>query len=244
MKPWIFIEKSDTVGPTSNNKIDAMNHSSVSAAQKKMASPLLKRSFDILFSLLVILTLSPLFLLLALLIKFDSKGPIFYLAKRLGKDRKIITVYKFRTMYIDADIRLKKLIENHPEMKKEWEVFQKLKKDPRCTPIGKFLRRVSLDELPQFFNVLEGSLSVVGPRPHMIEELDENPSGLFRKYADTILSVKPGITGIWQTSGRNHLSYEERIELDCAYVGKQSFFFDLFLILKTIPCVLFSKGAF
>ncbi|CCB88815.1 sugar transferase [Simkania negevensis] len=244
MKPWIFIEKSDTVGPTSNNIIDAMNHTSISAAQKKSASPLLKRAFDVLFSLLVVVTLSPLFLLLALLIKLDSKGPVLYLAKRLGKDRKIITVYKFRTMYLDADIRLKKLIENSPEMKKEWEIFQKLKKDPRCTPIGKFLRRVSLDELPQFFNVLEGSLSVVGPRPHMIEELDENPDGLFRKYADTILSVKPGITGIWQTSGRNHLSYEARIELDSAYVGKQSFFFDLFLILKTIPCVLFSKGAF
>jgi len=225
-------------------KIDAMNHSSVTATQKKSASPQLKRAFDIFFSLLVILILSPVFLLIALIIKIDSKGPVLYFAKRLGKDRKIVTVYKFRTMYIDADTRLKKLFENHPEMKKEWDVFQKLKKDPRCTPIGKFLRRVSLDELPQFFNVLEGSLSVVGPRPHMIEELDENSDGLLRKYADTILSVKPGITGIWQTSGRNHLSYEERIELDRSYVEKQSFFFDLFLILKTIPCVLFSKGAF
>lgn len=221
-----------------------MNHSSVSATQKKSASPQLKRAFDILFSLLIIIILSPIFLLIALIIKLDSKGPVLYFAKRLGKDRKIVTVYKFRTMYIDADVRLKKLIESHPEMKKEWDVFQKLKKDPRCTPIGKFLRRVSLDELPQFFNVLEGSLSVVGPRPHMIEELDENSDGLLSKYADTILSVKPGITGIWQTSGRSHLSYEERIELDRSYVEKQSFFFDLFLILKTIPCVLFSKGAF
>lgn len=204
----------------------------------------MKRAFDLLFSLFFILFFSPLYLLIALLIKLDSKGPTFYVTKRLGKNKEHITVCKFRTMYVDAEERLNELLKKHPEMKKEWEVFQKLKEDPRCTLIGKFLRRTSLDELPQFFNALKGSISIVGPRPHFIFELEEKQNSPLRKHADKILSVKPGITGLWQTSGRSNLSYDDRVELDCLYVDKQAFFFDLFLVLKTVPSVLFSKGAF
>ena len=206
--------------------------------------PFMKRFFDLFFSLLFVLFLSPIYLLIALLIKLDSKGPIFYVTKRLGRNKKYITVCKFRTMYTDAEKRLHELLKKNPEMNEEWEIYQKLKCDPRCTPVGKFLRRTSLDEFPQFFNVLKGDLSVVGPRPHFIFELEENANSPLHKYADKILSVKPGITGLWQTSGRSHLSYDDRVELDCLYVDKQAFFFDLFLILKTIPSVLFSKGAF
>jgi len=221
-----------------------MNSSSVSTPSKSLSSLKIKRVFDFLFSLIFVLVLSPVYLMIALLIKLDSKGPIFYVTKRLGKDKKHIKIYKFRTMYMDAEKRLQDILENNSEMRKEWEVFQKLRNDPRCTPIGKFLRRTSLDELPQFFNVLEGALSVVGPRPHFIFELEENDNSPLQKHAEKILSVKPGITGLWQTSGRNHLSYDERVQLDCQYVEKQAFFFDLMLIVKTIPSVLFSKGAF
>lgn len=204
----------------------------------------IKRLFDILFSCLFIFLLSPVYLSVALLIKLGSKEPIFYITKRLGKDKKHITIFKFRTMYVDADQKLRDLLKNNPKMKEEWEIYQKIKCDPRCTPIGKFLRKTSLDEFPQFFNVLKGDLSIVGPRPHFIFELEENKSSALQKYADKILSTKPGITGLWQTSGRNHLSYDDRVALDCLYIDKQTFLFDLYLILKTIPSVLFSKGAF
>lgn len=224
--------------------MDRSSASTLPSYAPKVFFPRFKRLFDIVFSLSFILILSPIYLLIALLIKLSSKGPIFYVTKRLGKNKKHITVYKFRTMYLDADARLKDLLKKNPKMREEWEVYQKLKSDPRCTPVGKFLRRTSLDEFPQFFNVLKGDLSVVGPRPHFIFELEENKASPLHRYADKILSVKPGITGLWQTSGRSCLAYDDRVELDCLYVDKQAFLFDLYLILKTIPSVLFSKGAF
>lgn len=205
--------------------------------------PFLKRLFDLFFSLTFILVFSPLYLLLALLIKWNSRGPILYVGKRLGKGGKYISIFKFRTMYIDAEKRLKKMLDNNPKMKEEWEIYQKLQEDPRCTRIGKFLRRTSLDEFPQFFNVLLGDLSVVGPRPHYIEELEEKTHSPLKKYAHLVLAVKPGITGLWQISGRSHLSYEDRVELDSLYFKKQSFFYDLKVVLKTIPLVLISRGA-
>lgn len=206
--------------------------------------PFFKRLFDLAFSLCFIIFLSPLYLLIALLIKLDSKGPIFYVGNRLGRGGKYIKVFKFRTMYVDAEKRLDEMLKADPKVREEWEVFQKLQEDPRCTPIGRFLRRTSLDEFPQFFNVLKGDLSVVGPRPHFIFELEENDNSPLKKYAHLVLAVKPGITGLWQVSGRSRLSYEDRVELDSLYMKKQSFFYDLFVILKTIPIVLFSKGAF
>lgn len=205
--------------------------------------PFLKRLFDVLFSLSFILAFSPIYFLLALLIKCDSRGPILYVGKRLGKGGGYINIFKFRTMYIDAEERLKEMLENNPKMKEEWQVFQKLHDDPRCTRVGKFLRRTSLDEFPQFLNVLLGDLSVVGPRPHYIEELEEKDNSPLKKYAHLVLAVKPGITGLWQISGRSHLSYEDRVELDSLYYKKQSFFYDLKVVLKTIPLVLISRGA-
>lgn len=205
--------------------------------------PFFKRVFDVFFSLTFILVFSPVYLFLALLIKLNSKGPVFYVGKRLGKRGKYIEIFKFRTMYIDAEDRLEEMLKNNSQMKEEWEVFQKLQKDPRCTVVGKFLRRTSLDEFPQFFNVLSGDLSVVGPRPHYIEELEEKEKSPLRKYAHLVLAVKPGITGLWQISGRSHLSYEDRVELDSLYYKKQSFFYDMKVVLKTIPLVLISRGA-
>lgn len=211
--------------------------------KKHSAYPFFKRFFDVMFSLAFITIFSPIYIILSLLVKLDSRGPIFYVGKRLGKNGSYITIYKFRTMYVDAEERLEEMLKNNPEMEEEWNVYQKLQDDPRCTTVGKFLRKTSLDEFPQFFNVLKGELSVVGPRPHYIYELEGKEESPLKKYAHFVLSVKPGITGLWQISGRSHLSYEDRVELDSLYYKKQSFFFDLYVVLKTIPMVLASRGA-
>jgi exopolysaccharide production protein ExoY len=200
----------------------------------------LKRLFDIAFSLIVIITNLPLFVIISLIILITSPGPIFFIQKRVGRGGKIILCYKFRTMVINAESKLKDILEKDFEKAKEYQKFRKLKDDPRIFSFGRFLRKFSLDEMPQFFNVLFGDLSVVGPRPAFFEEVKE----FYGKRAAKILSVRPGITGIWQTSGRNYLSFLDRVRLDEIYVDNQSFRKDLHLILKTIPMLFSSKGAF
>ena len=210
---------------------------------KKRGFLVCKRLFDIAFSSCFILCFFPLYLLLAIVVKTTSKGPIFYVGKRLGKERKHIKIYKFRSMFVDAEKQLNTLIKTNPKIKKEWEVYQKIRSDPRCTWIGNIMRKASLDELPQFFSVLKGDLSVVGPRPHYISELEKPETSPLKQYASQIFTVKPGITSIWQISGRSSLSYEERVKLDCKYVAKQSLIYDLYLIIRTIPSVFLSNGA-
>lgn len=200
---------------------------------------MVKRFFDIAFSSCVLLLGAPLYLFVALAIKLSSEGPLFFADVRIGQNGEPFRCLKFRTMYADAPEKLHALLETNPSLKQEWTCYQKLKIDPRVTPIGAFLRKSSLDELPQFINVLFGSMSVVGPRPVTAKEIAER----FDNKAHKILSVKPGITGLWQTSGRSNLSYDERIRLEEAYVDQQSFWFDLTLVLKTIPAMLFSRGA-
>jgi len=199
-----------------------------------------KRIFDILFSLGAILFFLPLGLIIAMLIKLSSAGPIFYSSKRVGKDGQPIYCWKFRTMYQDSDKKLLELLNENPELKQEWDTYYKLKDDPRVSGIGKILRKTSLDELPQFWNVLGGSLSVVGPRPVTEEEIQK----YFGEKASKILSVRPGLTGIWQTSGRSLLTFEERIRLEESYIEMQSLIFDLKIICKTIPMIFISRGAF
>ncbi len=199
-----------------------------------------KRFFDIIFSSLAILFFLPLCLVIAILIRASSPGPIFYASKRVGKNGCLIFCWKFRTMCINAEQELKSLLEKNSALKQEWETFFKLKNDPRVSAIGKFLRKTSLDELPQFWNVLKGDLSVVGPRPVTQEEVEK----YYGKRATKILSVRPGLTGIWQTSGRNLLTFEERTNLEESYVDRQSLGLDLRIIIKTIPMIFFAKGAF
>ncbi len=200
----------------------------------------LKRAFDIGFSFFILLFASPLFLFLILLVKIFSKGPIFYGSVRVGLHGKKIICYKLRTMVQNADLLLEDLLKKDAKLKAEWEKNYKLKQDPRITKIGSLLRRTSLDELPQFWNVLKGDLSVVGPRPISFAEVD-----LFlHNQGGKIFSLRPGLTGLWQTSGRSNLSYNKRIELEKKYLEKQSFTYDLLLILKTIPLMIFPKGAF
>ena len=198
-----------------------------------------KRLFDIIFSFLALTLGLPLFVCLALLIRMGSRGPIVYSHQRVGRAGKIFPCYKFRTMWPDAAERLAELLAARPDLRIEWEESHKLKNDPRVTPLGAFLRKTSLDELPQFWNVLLGHLSVVGPRPLVRQEVEER----LGEHAHTILAVRPGLTGLWQTSGRSSLSYAERIQLDLAYVETRSFWSDLLLIAKTIPVMLFTRGA-
>lgn len=199
-----------------------------------------KRIFDLVFSLLVLTLGFPLYLLIALGIKCTSKGKVFYSQIRIGRGGKAFRCYKFRTMYADADDRLNTILESDPVKRAEWITNRKLKQDPRITPIGRFLRKTSLDEIPQFFNVLMGNLSIVGPRPVVQEEIDQ----FFGVKAYKILSIRPGLTGIWQVSGRNNTTYTHRVHLDETYVDSQTFWLDLKLIAKTIPCMIFARGAY
>lgn len=188
----------------------------------------------------VLALLSPIFFLIAVLIWLTSRGNPFFGHERIGRGGKPFVCYKFRTMYPDAPSRLQNLLNCRKDLKEEWEKTHKLKDDPRVTPLGKVLRKMSLDEFPQFWNVLKGDLSVVGPRPVVEMELQKH----FGPKAPLIISVRPGVTGLWQVSGRNDTSYAERILLDETYIKTQSFILDLKLILKTVPAVFFSKGAY
>lgn len=198
-----------------------------------------KRLFDIVFSLAVFVLFSPLFLFIACVIRCSSEGKIFYSQPRLGYRGRVFRCYKFRTMHRNAHQNLRKLLDNNPALYSEWCRHRKLKNDPRIFSFGRFLRKTSLDELPQFWNVLLGDLSVVGPRPYMVSEKKEVGDVLA-----IILSVKPGITGIWQTSGRSTTSFHERIILDLTYVKKKSLLLDTLLVLKTIPQIFFSRNAY
>lgn len=201
-----------------------------------------KRAFDIAFSALFLVLLFPLMLLISILIKSTSQGHIFYKAKRVGFRGKEIVCLKFRTMRSDANEILATLLED-PDLKTEWQTIHKLKNDPRVTKIGRFLRKFSLDELPQLWNVVMGTLSIVGPRPIDIT-CDELRKKETRQKYEKILSIKPGLTCLWQVNGRNRLTFEERTLLEEQYVEKQSFWLDLQIISKTVYILLLPKGAF
>ena len=212
---------------------------SLLAGQSKRGR-LIKRAGDIGFSLLVLALGAPLLLLLAVLVKLSSKGSVFYCQRRIGRGYRGFGCLKFRTMRKDADRVLAQVLASDPELRAEFERDFKLKNDPRITPIGKFLRRSSLDELPQFINVLKGEMSVVGPRPIVWDELER-----YGRNMDQVLSVRPGLTGLWQVSGRNNLPYETRVKLDLFYARNRSFWLDLGIILRTIGVVLrpMDRGA-
>lgn len=191
---------------------------------------------------LVIIVIFPLFLLIHLLIsiiiKSNSKGSILFKQKRLGKDNIDFECYKYRSMYENSDNILEKYLENHPDEIEYYEIYHKYKNDPRITKIGKILRATSLDELPQIFNIIKGDMSLVGPRPYMLNEA--------KKLGDNqhfILRVKPGITGLWQVSGRNELTFKERNELEIWYIKNWSLWSDVVILIKTIKVVLLKIGA-
>ncbi len=201
---------------------------------------LVKRTFDIIFSVIALIACIPVFVMIAIVIRLASAGPIIYSHERIGRGGKTFRCYKFRTMYPDADARLHELLASDLVMFKEWQDSRKLKKDPRIMPVGRILRKTSMDELPQFWNVLKGDLSIVGPRPLVACEV----VSYLGDKASKILSVRPGLTCIWQVSGRNDVSYHKRIQLDEEYIDRQSLLLDVILILRTIPSMVFSKGAY
>ncbi len=203
--------------------------------------PWWKRPLDIAISILALTITSPLWLLIAAAIKLEDGGPVFFIHERPGYMGKPFKLIKFRTMVVDAEEKLKDILDENPEIKEEWRKRFKIDNDPRLTRVGRLLRKTSLDELPQFINVLKGEMSVVGPRPILKEELEER-----KRYKDwdLFLRVKPGITGYWQVKARNiEKSYKEKVEMDNYYVKNMSFLLDLKIILKTFLAVFKGKGV-
>lgn len=196
---------------------------------------IIKKIMDLILSLIGLILLIPVFLILAILVKLDSKGPVFYAHTRKGKNRSDIKIYKFRTMYSNSDEIFESFSD---EQKEEYYKNFKLDNDPRVTKVGDFLRRTSLDEIPQLINVLKGDLSLVGPRPIVEKEICK-----YGQYADKLFSVIPGITGYWQSHGRSDTSYEERIEMDMYYIDNRSILLDIKIMFKTVISVIKKEGA-
>ena len=198
-----------------------------------------KRCFDVVFASVALIALSPLFLLIAMLIKASDGGSILYRHRRVGWHMRSFDCLKFRTMVQNGDHVFRLHLQAFPEAAQEWHEARKLKDDPRITTVGKVLRELSLDELPQLINIIRGDMSVVGPRPVVLDELR-----LYGPHADSYLEARPGLTGAWQVSGRNDVSYAVRATLDRTYVEKWSLASDVVIILKTIPAVISAKGSY
>lgn len=188
----------------------------------------IKRIFDICFSLLALVLLSPVFIIAIIAIKADTEGPAIFTQKRIGLNGKLFKLYKFRSMVINADEELKKLLENDPLAALEYKVNKKLKKDPRITKIGLILRKTSIDELPQLLNVLKGDMSLIGNRPYLPREIDD-----MGPYYEEIVKTKPGITGYWQTSGRSKTTFKVRCKLEAEYSTSMSLLLDIKIFFKT-----------
>ena len=205
---------------------------------RKAFFPIAKRALDFIGAGVGLVLLAPFFLIVALMVRADG-GPAFFAHQRVGRGGKLFGCLKFRSMVIDSQTRLEALLASDPAARAEWEATRKLKNDPRITPIGHFLRSTSLDELPQLINVLRGEMSLVGPRPVQEAEIDRYYGASAAHY----MAVRPGITGLWQVSGRSETSYESRVALDVAYVSRPSLLADLSILLRTPVAVVSRRGA-
>lgn len=200
---------------------------------------LVKRIFDLVVTLCGLVVVLPIGLIIAALIYIDNPGPVLFAHRRVGKHGKEFPCYKFRSMIVGAEDVLKNYLANNPEAREEWERDFKLKDDPRITKIGHFLRKTSLDELPQLLNVLKGEMSLVGPRPIIKKEIEK-----YGSYINDFFLVPPGITGVWQVSGRSDTTYEERVQMDSWYVHNWSVWIDIVYLVRTVGVVLMRKGAY
>jgi lipopolysaccharide/colanic/teichoic acid biosynthesis glycosyltransferase len=201
--------------------------------------PIWKRVFDIVAATALLLFIAPLVAVVAMLVALDG-GPVIFGHARIGTHGRLFRVLKFRTMAVDAEEKLHELLKRDPATRAEWELTQKLRNDPRITPIGRFLRKSSIDELPQIWNVLRGEMSIVGPRPIVHAEVIR-----YGRYISHYKITRPGITGLWQVNGRNDVSYRRRVALDTLYCRKgYDIYTDVKIVLKTIPALLFSKGSY
>lgn len=195
----------------------------------------IKRVIDVILASVALILLSPLFAIIAIAIKIDSKGPVFFAHKRIGKNGKIIKLYKFRSMVINAEELIKSFT---PEQMREYKENYKLTNDPRITKVGKFLRKTSLDELPQLINIINGDLSIIGPRPVVADELEK-----YGVNKDKFLSVTPGLTGYWAANGRSCTTYEQRMQMELYYIDNLSLKMDVKVFFKTIEAVIKREGA-
>ena len=239
----ILSVETDKKLPVENNIIKFDDNNKVLEQKEKktfneITYSFLKRTVDITASAAALLLLSPVFLVTSLAIRKDSDGPAMFTQKRIGKDGKLFEIYKFRTMVPDADKKLFEMLEKDEKAREEYKLNKKLKNDPRITKVGNFLRKTSIDELPQLINVLKGDMSLVGPRPYLPREIDDMGS-----YYDTIIESKPGITGLWQVSGRSNTTFEERLHFDKEYNENKSFTYDMGLLVKTVGSVVKGDGA-
>jgi len=210
----------------------------VGAVTYPPAVPLAKRLFDVVFSICALLFFLPVLVAVSGLLLWREGGPVFYIQERVGHGGKLFPCLKFRTMVVDAEAQLAAHLARDPAARAEWAASRKLRNDPRVSCLGRFLRKTSLDELPQFLNVLRGDMSVVGPRPIVAEE-----AALYREHLIDYKSVRPGLTGVWQVSGRSNTTFEERVQMDVDYVTRWSFGRDLMITVQTIVAVLTQRGA-
>ena len=199
---------------------------------------LVKRSVDIFGALVAIILFFPMGLFIAIAIRLDSKGPIFFVQQRLGRDGRMFPMIKFRSMLVDSDHKLEEALADCDNANEEFQKYRKLKKDPRITRVGRILRKYSLDEIPQFLNVLSGAMSLVGPRPYLPVERQ-----IMKGHDNSILYMRPGLTGLWQVSGRNDLPFAERVVLDVEYIREWSWSNDLRIAMKTIGVVFQGGGS-
>lgn len=236
-------ELNDVVGEEAILQETTINNISIMKKEKtnkKVLYNFTKRIIDIIGSIIGILILIPTTLIIYLARKVlkEDKGPLFYEQLRYGKNGKVFRLYKFRSMCIGADKKLKEYLENNDEAREEFEKTHKLQNDPRITKIGNFLRKSSLDELPQMINILKGDMSFVGPRPVVEKEVEE-----YGANKDKFLSVRPGLTGYWQVNGRSNTTYEERMEMELYYVDNCSLWLDIKIFFKTFITVFKKEGA-
>lgn len=197
-----------------------------------------KRITDIVIASVALVFVFPLLLVVATLIRLQDGGKAVYAQKRYGRNGRTFSCYKLRSMVANADVRLQEILATDPEARAEWEETQKLVNDPRITPLGHFIRKTSIDELPQLINIIRGEMSLVGPRP-----IVENEIAKYGEYYRDYCAVRPGLTGLWQVEGRSDTTYEERVQLDVKYASSRTFTGDIMIMLRTVPAVLLSKGA-
>lgn len=235
----IFILDNDIYGSMMAQPIDLNGQPAILSHQSLFSTSLrfLKWVFEILLLVLLIVPVLGLCLIVAILIKIDSKGPVFYSHTRIGKDLKPFLLVKFRTMHVNSDEIFSEVMRD-PEVQVEWNTYHKLTDDPRITRVGRFLRKFSIDEIPQFFNILRGEMNLIGPRPLVLSEIEK-----MGELANIVFRVRPGLTGWWQVNGRNNLSFEERTQLDVYYVFNWSLWLDIYIVIKTIWVIVFKNSG-
>jgi len=236
----ILMANGPTIGSLSVHAVDVGGFLGLEVPSTNLnwAGRIVKRSLDLSVASLAVVFALPIFALLYVAIRLSSPGPVFYGQRRIGQNGRYFTAWKFRSMVTDADAVLEQHLSRDPELRRQWELTHKLPNDPRVLPVGKLLRKSSLDELPQLWNVIRGEMSLVGPRPIVDAEVP--------RYGDTFAyykMVRPGVTGMWQISGRSNTSYAERVRYDEYFVRNWSVWLDLYILFRTVKTVLLREGA-